>query len=388
MNQIISFFMAIIYSILSFFGIPFDSPDLETSPLPEVVLTEEERTLLETFVETENAWIASLQLNNGALPMTYNDNAELTVNPYFSSYAALALLDEGEKYTDVVKKYLEWHFAHLNTSETDYAGVDGTIYDYKVTVTNGVVTGERIGERRYDSSDSYAAMFLTLLNKYYKVTGDADYIFSKRSEMSRVVNAMTATMHNGLAYACPDYKIKYLMDNSEVYEGALKGAELFEKVICPADSSYSKTLDLCKETAEDVSNAIENKLWNHYEGRYESAINLAGTNASKFAWDQFYPSATSQLFVISCDVISPETQRAKNLYSKFCDNHDWEHLNFDSEFCWGSVVIAAAKMNDKDRVITYVESYNEEYGNHAYPLYNGDAGRAVLGVHYLLEIAK
>lgn len=388
MNQIISFFMAIIYSILSFFGIPFDSPDLETSPLPEVVLTQEEKEFLETFVETERAYIAGNQIENGAIPMTYNANAELTVNPYFSCYAVLALLDDAENYQDEVKSYFEWHFAHLNTEKTDYAGIDGTIYDHIVTVENGIVTAERMHPRKYDSSDSYAAIFLTVLNKYYNETGDAEYIISKRNDIARVVNAMTATMHNGLAFACPDYKIKFLMDNSEVYEGAVNGAELFEKVICPADSSYNKTLDICKDTASDVSEAIERQMWDYNNGYYKTALNPSGTSAAKVNWSSFYPTATSQLFAISCGVISPETERAKNLYSTFCEYHDWEHLNFNSEFCWGSVVIAAAKMNDKDRVITYAESYNEEYGDHAYPLYSGDAGRAAHGVQIILDNAK
>lgn len=388
MNQIISFFMAIIYSILSFFGIPFDSPDLETSPLPEVVLTQEEKEFLETFVETERAYIAGNQIENGAIPMTYNANAELTVNPYFSCYAVLALLDDAENYQDEVKAYFEWHFAHLNTEKTDYAGIDGTIYDHIVTVENGIVTAERMHPRKYDSSDSYAAIFLTVLNKYYNETGDAEYIISKRNDIARVVNAMTATMHNGLAFACPDYKIKFLMDNSEVYEGAVNGAELFEKVICPADSSYNKTLDICKDTASDVSEAIERQMWDYNNGYYKTALNPSGTSAAKVNWSSFYPTATSQLFAISCGVISPETERAKNLYATFCEYHDWEHLNFNSEFCWGSVVIAAAKMNDKDRVITYAESYNEEYGDHAYPLYSGDAGRAAHGVQIILNNAK
>ncbi len=388
MTKIASFFMALIYSILSFFGIPFDAPDLNTSPLPDVVLTEEERSFLETFVETERVYIAGNQIENGAIPMTYNPDAELTVNPYFSCYAVIALLDDAETYADAVKKYFDWHFAHLNTEKTDYAGIDGTIYDHIVTVENGVVTAERMHPRKYDSSDSYAAIFLTALNKYYEKTGDGEYIVAKRNEISRVVNAMTATMHNGLAFACPDYKIKFLMDNSEVYEGAVNGTELFEKVICPTDNAYNKTLDICKDTVSDVSKAIERQMWNYFDGYYDTALTQTGTVAAEFKWSTFYPSATSQLFAISCGVISPETERAKNLYTEFCKHHDWEHLKFNSEFCWGSVVMAAAKMNDKDRVITYAQSYNEKFGDHKYPLYSGDAGRAAIGVNEILEKAK
>ncbi len=388
MIRIMSFFMTLIYSLFGIFSIPYNAPDLEYSPLPEYTLTEEEREFLQTAFDTETAWIASLQLNNGAIPMTYNANAELTVNPYFSSYAGLALLDDAEKYATHVKNYMDWHFAHLNTEETDYAGVDGTIYDYKVTVKDGVVTGEKMSPRKYDSSDAYAAVFLTLLNKYQQKTGDTEYIFSKRAEIARIVNAMVATMHEGLAFACPDYKIKFLMDNSEVYEGAVAGVELFDSIICKKDASYNKTLEVCRTTVTDVGDAIEFKMWNNFGGYYRTALNAQGKSASKFSWKSFYPSATSQLFAISCGVIPAESERAKNIYSKFCENIDWEHLNFNSEFCWGSVVIAAAKMNDKDRVITYVESYYEKFGDHKYPLYSGDCGRVVLGIHIILENSK
>lgn len=388
MTKLLSFFMALIYSIFSFLGIPYESPDLAESPLPEVSATQEDIEVLEAVFETETAWIASLQLDNGAIPMTYNDNAELTVNPYFSCYAALALLDNAETYASQVKDYLEWHFAHLNTAETDYAGIDGTIYDHIITVENGAVTGERMHPRKYDSSDSYAAVFLTVLNKYSKATGDTEYIISKSSDIARVVNAMTATMHNGLAFACPDYRIKFLMDNSEVYEGSVDATELFETVICKNDASYSNTLELCRKTAKDVSNAIENKMWNHFDGYYRTALDSTGRNVQNFSWSSFYPGATAQLFVINHGVLAPETERAKTLYGKFCESFDWEHLNFNSEFCWGSVVIAGAKMNDTDRVVTYMKSFQEKFGNHNYPLYSGDSARVAIAAHILLEKTK
>ena len=392
MSSILSFFMALLYSFYSFLGISFEKPDLEYSALEDVVITAEDKELLEAFAETETAWLASLQLDNGALPMTYTANGEVSVNPYFSCYTALALLDRPELYLENVKNYFAWHFANPNTKENDYAGVDGTIYDYKVTVVDGKAVSAKIGERRYDSSDSYAAMFLIALNKYYEVTGDAEYIIANSDDIARVVNAMTATMNNGLAYACPDYKVKYIMDNSEVYEGAIAATNLFE-VINTATGTHKSTLDLCKETAEDVADAIERKLWNYYQNRYKIALNTAGTEVEigsvGFNWTDFYPDATSQLFPICCDVIPAESVRAKNLYNAFCENVDWEHLNFDSEFCWGTIVIAAAKMHDSARIIEYVKSYNahEKFGNHLYPLYNGDAARAVLGVNIILEKA-
>ena len=44
--------------------------------------------------------IEIVKLENGAIPMTYTENGEVSVNPYFSDFAALALLDSAEKYSE------------------------------------------------------------------------------------------------------------------------------------------------------------------------------------------------------------------------------------------------------------------------------------------------
>ena len=67
----------------------------------------------------EAAWLASLQVDNGALLMTRGPSGEYTMNPYFADFAALALLGAGESYYENVRRYMDWHFAHLNTAQTD-----------------------------------------------------------------------------------------------------------------------------------------------------------------------------------------------------------------------------------------------------------------------------
>ena len=119
----------------------------------------------------EAAWLASLQIDNGALLMTRGPNGDFTMNPYFADFAALALLGAGESYYENVRRYMDWHFDHLNTAQTDYNGVDGTIYDYTVTLSNGKLVSEKIsinadGKKSYDSTDSYAATFLCVVAKY------------------------------------------------------------------------------------------------------------------------------------------------------------------------------------------------------------------------------
>lgn len=372
------------------FSEPQETPaDLESVGVRESVASEEDIAIFRKIFESETAYIASLQLENGAIPMTYSENGTLTMNPYFADFAALALLDNAEEFADEVKKYMDWHFAHLNTEETDYNGVDGTIYDYKITVTDGKVTNEVIsetdGRKMYDSTDSYAATFLMVLSKYYEKTSDKDYILSNSNDIERIVNAMFSTLHKGLAFARPDYEVKYLMDNSEVYEGAVLAAALFRDVICPVNSSYDNIIEKCEKTAEKIAQAIEKKLWVASENRYITAIFRSGKSAHDFSWNNFYPSVSAQIFPIIYGVIGADTQRANALYDSFCEAFDWQNFDISSEFCWGSNVLAAAQMNDVESVVCYMKNYAERFEAHEYPLYNADAARVCMAAYIMLE---
>ena len=364
--------------------------DLEIVGIRDDVATEEDVAVFRQIFESETAYLAGLQLDNGAIPMTNSGDGTFTMNPYFADFAALALLDNADEYADEVKKYMDWHFAHLNTAETDYNGIDGTIYDYKITVTNGKVTEEKIsqaedGRKIYDSTDSYGATFLMVLSKYYENTGDKDYIIDHREEIVRIINAMYSTLHNGLAFARPDYEVKYLMDNSEVYEGSLAVADLLRELVCPIDASYNEIVERCEATAAEIAKVIENKLWKASENRYITAIFKYGRAAHDFSWSSFYPSGSAQVFPIIYGVLGADTKRANDLYDKFCESFDWENFNIDSEFCWGSNVLAAAHMNDVDRVVRYMETYTEHFAEHQYPLYNADAARVCMAAYIMLE---
>ena len=123
-----------------FYGISDKPLDLLSTGEPEeITLSVKQAELLTRIFETETSWLASLQLENGAIPMTKNNNGTVTMNPYFADFAAMALLDDAEKYADNVKAYMEWHFSHLNTKKTDYNKLDATIYDYEITLENGKI---------------------------------------------------------------------------------------------------------------------------------------------------------------------------------------------------------------------------------------------------------
>ena len=375
------FFSLILSFILSIFGIGTEYiPAFDT----DAEATAEQLALFESIVESETAWLASLQLENGAIPMTYNANGTLRMNPYFADFAALALLDRADDYAENVKKYMDWHFAHLNTATSDYNGVDGTIYDYEIKMSAGSIVGETaLGS--YDSTDSYAATFLMVLNKYYDKTGDSTYIISNLDGIQRIVNAMLSTLHKGLTMAKPDYEIKYLMDNCEVYAGAKAGAELFAKIDCNGSDALKS---MCEDAADDIYNTVEGKLWKNIGGYYKVAVQKSlNLDAVVFSWNEYYPSATAQLFPIAFGLIAPDSDRALKLYDRFCEEYDWENFDYPDAFYWGSNVYAAALVNDVESVVTYMENYKAIAETHAYPLYNADAGKASMAAQIMLDRA-
>ncbi|MBR5247096.1 MAG: hypothetical protein IKV25_06995 [Clostridia bacterium] len=387
MKKIISLILSGVLSLLGF-ALPGD--DLLPIPEREGVPTQENLELFQLIFESETAWLASLQLPNGAISMTYALNGEVKVNPYFADFAALALLDKADVYSETVKKYMDWHFSHLNTEKTDRNGLDGTIYDYTVTLENGKIIDESIaileGKESYDTTDSYAATFLLVLSKYYDKTGDREYIIAHKEEIKRVVNAMFATYHNGLTMAKPDWTVKYLMDNCEVYEAVIATEKLFENVLCVQDPSLKPLQEKCDKAITEISQTIEEEFWMPLAGHYKVGMTkLLKITSDAFSWDTYYPAATSQLFPIIHGVIAPNTERANKLYDRFCEEFDWANFDYPDAFYWGANLQAAVMMNDIDRVVVYMTNYAELIDTHDFPLYNADAARVCLAANMLLE---
>lgn len=390
MTKITAFFVALYLTFATFFGVSVNAPDLENTGENPATATQENMELFETIFESETKWLASIQLPNGAIPMTYAKNGELTMNPYFADFAALALLDKADLYAENVKKYMDWHFAHLNTAEEDFNGLDGTIYDYKITMKNGEIISEKVSDPdnadSYDTTDSYAATFLTVVYKYFQKTGDSDYLIANAHDLERIANVMFATLQNGLTYAKHNHRVKYLMDNCEVYEGAIAASGIFEEIVLKGNSQYTDMRDACTELIGTVKENINRKLWNFVGGYYLPGITAYVKIPTKiFSWKTYYPQATSQLFPIICGVIEPGTERAKNLYGKFCDSFHWEAFDYPDPFYWGANVQAAAMMNDLDSVVEYMENYLPLTEKHSWPLYNMDSARVSMAAYIMLQ---
>lgn len=100
---------------------------------------------LKKSADNDLIFLSGLQLESGAFPIYANTSGSESINPYFSDYVAIALLNRPDLYAENVKKYINWHFDHLND--------DGTIYDYYIE--NNVEKPKGT----YDSTDSLRQHF-------------------------------------------------------------------------------------------------------------------------------------------------------------------------------------------------------------------------------------
>ena len=228
-------------------------------------LSDEKLNYYLTLSSLEAEWLWSQQLPNGAFAFYNDNNGEVSANPYFSETVAISLInyDNSDLAKEKIEKYLEWHFSHLNNKTYDINNLEGTIYDYKYIIKNGEIIEEST-EKHYDSTDSYAALFLKALTDYVKNFGiekTKDYILNKSDLINKIVNVLLTTIVYDYSYAKPNYKIIYLMDNCEVYSGLKVSEYLYINII-----ENEELLSIIKNKREYFDNNFDKEWWkgDHY----------------------------------------------------------------------------------------------------------------------------
>jgi hypothetical protein len=295
------------------------------------------------------------------------------IEPYFANIGAIGMTKDPNRIHEVVA-WMNWYVSHLNWP--DKWGLYGTMYDY--TVSNGVETPTYTA----DSTDSYAATFLTLAWNAWE-SGDANarsYISSIAYQLDVIGGVLIQTQQSdGLTWARPDYEIKYLMDNSEGYRGLSDLASLFNALGDSAKSSYYTA------AATSMQNGIlsmwMNGNWAVYKNWYGQFI-----APSMGTW---YADASSQIFPVLMGVVNSSDPRAQQAYAALnAAWPGWPELSFNSQdpFPWCLVVDGAAAMGDRARVTTYINTVQNKYVDSGFPwpFYNAEAGWFMRANNYML----
>jgi hypothetical protein len=306
--------------------------------------------------ETPCDLILRCQLPSGAFRLKPDDSR---IIPYFANLAAVALVGS---HADNVRRYLEWYLAGLNGP--DRWGLDGTIYDYAL---------ERDGGERptgtYDSADSYAATFLTLLRRYLDVTSDVEFVGANLPAVRRVAAVITALQDkDGLVWAKANRREKYLMDNAENYRGLTDYAAVLARL------GLSEEASLAAGAAERVKGGVEARLWNAERGTYDWAIytlwlghRRLGEISRPSGWERWYPDAVAQVFPVVSGLLEPSDPRAVALYGGLNASHPgWVSQAKPDPHPWSVLGYAAAIMGDAGRARMFVgataDSYLQEHG--------------------------
>lgn len=326
----------------------------------------------------EAAWLLTLQLANGSFSCyELQEGMSIRVNPYFSSYAALAILksdDENIKKENVAA-YLDWYFYHMNMSE-DVHGSVGTVYDYEANVQDGEVISE-VCTYSYDSADSYAAVFLMLLWEYFEQYGNAAVFYEEKHKMDALIELLLDLQSKGYAESFRGSGVKYLMDNVEVYRGMQSALELYEN-LWEKDEMIPKL----KSAIFEFEDNFEDIWWNG--NGYYSALdrNNQPFPGQTQEWGRLYEYALPQLFPAMFGVNKPISFRSVQLYSSFCEQWDWQNMEYLEQTggnqTWSLIAYAAVVMGDYGRIEEYLRNFKQKAGQRSYPYYSGDSAWIVL----------
>ncbi len=234
----------------------------------------------EQTVATCLTLIRGCQLPDGAFAQAAPGDkpaAAVWIAPYFASYAALALLADHARTKNPdelarVRRWLVW--CAKNQSVNGYWNdFEGTAAVY---ANNGTV----------DAWDSSAALFLLVAGRYHRAGGQATPDITAAARRALACLA-TVTDRDGLTWAKPDYKIKYLMDNIEVRAGLRSGAEFFAAAGSPVEAKQAG------DQAERIGRRLRD-FWLPADALFAHALNRQGTFEGGL--HKPYPHGLAQLF--------------------------------------------------------------------------------------------
>lgn len=296
------------------------------------------------------------------------------IMPYFSNIAAIGMTKDPNRMPQVVA-WMNWYINHFNWP--DKWGLYGTVYDY--TVSNGVA----IPTGNADSTDSYAATFLTLAwNAWLSGNAEAQsYIAGLDYQLDVIGGVIVQTQQSdGLTWAKPDWQIKYLMDNCEVYRGLRDLASLYQNGF--GDSAKAAYYNAAADrTLNGILGMWQNGKWAFYK---DGAGRMPAPNLANW-----YPDASAQVFPMLEGVLSPSDSRSQQTYATFnAAWPGWPELSFNSQdpFPWDLIAVAAATMGDNARVDTYINSIQNKYLNSGFPwpFYSAEAGWFMRANSYMM----
>jgi hypothetical protein len=217
----------------------------------------------------------------------------IRVVPYFANHSALALLSAHTHRApnlDDVGRAARWaaFYARAQNQATGY------VTDYKGSRSRGTFSSSG----QMDSVDAYASTFLQVAERHWKAV--AALPPTQRQELDALLPPATlvqaaalslraiesVTDRDGLTWARPDYRVKFLFDSVEVYGGLRAGDAFFAGVGLGAEATKTRQM------AQRLGAALD-RFWQNDRQRFAWAIMEDGSRQDGFA--DSYPHALANL---------------------------------------------------------------------------------------------
>ncbi|MBR4466682.1 MAG: hypothetical protein IKS34_00120 [Clostridia bacterium] len=356
----------------------------------------------------------TLPVANGFDPSVYRHWSSARMIPYFSDAAVLGVIracgvlgkDDPlyETGKQISRKYLEWYISHMNTASSDLNGLAGTVYDYRIYLSPaGEVaevrlhdvnaykyTNEKDNPNDYDSTDSYAAAFLQLMEEYASLF-DETYLQDKEEIADVLIGVIRATYlpKLGLTGAKPNYMVCYLMDNCEVRDGLMSAKRIYESL------GKQDKADEARRLAEDIRRAVAEKMYDETAGLYRYGLFDNGSPIEKADLSKFYPQGACQLFPVLFGLTDPDDGKASSVYKKFCAEFCRDGSNIknwstgrlkDDTYPWTILLRAVVRMKDWKTAGVFIRTMNRNYvvPRHPAPYYCAEAGHLMTAIAEIL----
>jgi hypothetical protein len=331
------------------------------------------RAVAGAAITSDAAWARSAALPSGAIAV-YVDRAR--VLPYLGNFAAWGLAVQGGRTHDSDSLGAAW--AHLNW----YAGAQdasGFVTDYVVDADGGLTsTGDM------DSTDSYAATFFLATDAAYAASVRVEGAPAAQTRVAalstgldgalRAIEATTDT--DGLTWARPGWRVKYLMDQAEVYAGLQAAARLFTTLGDQARATRAS------DGAQQVTTGVSG-LWNPDTKAYDWAAHDGGARAHADL-SVLYPDAMEQIWAVAFGLVP--RNRATSLLTRIKALHpelaspdastpDGQQVGY---WPWAAAAwLAVGDRAEANRLLTAIDSAAATTGR-PWPFTTGTAGQIMV----------
>lgn len=245
-----------------------------------------------------------------------------------------------QEYLRDALRFVDFWMGQQNV-KPDRWGLVGTIYDRvelpgKPSRLFDYAEGSSKGGPGYDASDADAPMIAITAWRCYALTRDAQPLRSHRDGFDLIGRTIQATQQtDGLTWAHPNYKVKYLMDASEAYAGFSALAQIFAAL---GDQQLSVHY---REDANKIQAGIAS-LWNAEDGYYAWA-KFADGSLQGMDWAKLYPDSVEQIWPLLWGAEQPNSARSKRMWSEFASHQPhWA----DEDLDWPAAGAVAAIMGD------------------------------------------